>query len=70
MLYPSNISDLNWDAISKILTDSGHRLNRRKWDLREIFDACLYVVDNGTKWRSLPNDFPPWKIVYHYYRRW
>jgi putative transposase len=33
-------------------------------------DAILYLVKNGCVWRCLPNDFPPWGIVYHYFRAW
>ena len=37
---------------------------------REIVDAIRYLVDNGCKWRALPSDFPPWKTVYDWFRRW
>jgi len=33
-------------------------------------DALFYVVDNGTKWRSLPVDFPPWSTVHNYLTNW
>jgi transposase len=38
--------------------------------LREILDAIFYVVRSGCAWRLLPQDFPPWKTVYHYFRSW
>jgi putative transposase len=25
---------------------------------------------SGCAWRLLPRDFPPWKTVYHYFRKW
>jgi putative transposase len=37
---------------------------------REILNAIFYVVRGGCAWRLLPNDFPPWKTVYHYFRFW
>jgi len=37
---------------------------------REIVDAIFYVVDNGSKWRAFPADFPPWSTVYHYFAAW
>jgi putative transposase len=37
--------------------------------LREILDAIFYVVRSGCSWRLLPNDFPPWRSVYHYFRQ-
>jgi putative transposase len=33
-------------------------------------DAIRYVAHNGAVWRALPADFPPWKTVYDYHRRW
>jgi putative transposase len=37
---------------------------------REILNAIFYVLRGGCAWRLLPNDFPPWKTVYHYFRFW
>jgi putative transposase len=37
---------------------------------REILNAIFYIVRGGCAWRLLPNDFPPWKTVYHYFRSW
>jgi putative transposase len=37
---------------------------------REILDAIFYIVRSGCAWRLLPHDFPPWKTVHHYFRRW
>jgi putative transposase len=42
----------------------------RKYDLREIINAILYVVKTGCQWRMLPGDFPNWPIVYYYFSRW
>ncbi len=30
----------------------------------------LYVLRTGRQWRLLPHDFPPWKLVYAYFRAW
>ena len=37
---------------------------------REILDALLYLLRSGFAWRLLPHEFPPWRTVYHYFRRW
>ncbi|MFJ8770485.1 transposase [Streptomyces clavifer] len=37
---------------------------------RAMLDAVHYLVDNGTKWRASPADFPPWNRVYAFFRRW
>jgi transposase len=33
-------------------------------------NAVLYCLRTGCPWRFLPKDFPCWKTVYTYYRRW
>ncbi|MEU9175244.1 IS5 family transposase [Streptomyces sp. NPDC048420] len=37
---------------------------------RVILDAVRYVVDNGVKWANLPADFPPYRRVHAFARRW
>ncbi len=43
---------------------------KRKWSLRQIFDAILYVLKNGCVWADLPGDFPPSGTVYYYFQTW
>jgi putative transposase len=38
--------------------------------LRANLDAVFYVLKSGCPWRLLPMDFPPWKTVYDWFRRW
>ena len=38
--------------------------------LRAILDAVFYVLKSGCPWRLLPREFPPWKTVYDWFRRW
>lgn len=35
-----------------------------------MIDAVRYVVDNGVKWANLLCDFPPFKRVHAFARRW
>ncbi|WP_285691995.1 IS5 family transposase, partial [Actinoplanes sp. NBRC 103695] len=39
-------------------------------DMREIFNAILYVNRTGIAWRHLPHDLPPWQSVYWYFTTW
>ena len=43
---------------------------KRKYDLRTIWNAIMYLVKTGCQWRMLPNDFPKWELVYYYYSKW
>jgi putative transposase len=34
-------------------------------------NAVFYLLKSGCPWRLLPHDdFPPWKTVYHWFRKW
>ena len=69
MRYPSCLPDEGWELIADFFP--AKRTGRpRKYDPRHIVDGIFYVVDNGVKWTALPNDFPPWKSVYNYFRDW
>src|SRR5260370_42279854 len=68
--YPSDLTDAQW-AVLKPLLPPNRALGRpRKTGLREIVDAILYRNRNGCTWRALPHDFPPWRTVYNYFRKW
>ncbi|MEI3119209.1 MAG: transposase [Parabacteroides johnsonii] len=43
---------------------------KRKYDLREIWNAIFYVVETGCQWHMLPSGFAPWELVNYYYRKW
>ncbi|WP_295712755.1 transposase [Mucilaginibacter sp.] len=64
--YPTNLSDSQWQYISNFLDTK----RNRKYPLREIVNAILYVVKSGCQWRMLPGDFAPWKLVYYYFDSW
>ena len=69
-LYETSLSDDAWKVISSIFLTESSRGRPRTHPHRAIVDAILYLVKNGCVWRCLPNDFPPWTIVYHYFRIW
>lgn len=75
--YPSDLSDARWALIAPTLHAWRQaRLDRRPTgrpaaaDLREVFDAILYVNRTGIAWKYLPHDFPPHNTVYFYYAAW
>ncbi len=75
--YPSDLSDARWALIAPRLaawrrarTDAGVGGRKAEHDLREIFNAILYVNRTGIAWRYLPHDLPPWQTVYGYYTAW
>ena len=68
--YQSDLSDEEWGVIEPHLPVPQAPGRPRLHPLREILDAVFYVLKSGGAWRLLPHDFPPWKTVYHYFRKW
>jgi putative transposase len=69
--YPSDLTDLQWDNIEHLFPQAtGQRGRPRKYPLREIVNAALYLARGGCTWRMLPHDFPPWKTVSYYFYTW
>lgn len=40
----------------------------RKTDLRAVINAPRYLVRSGCEWRMLPDDFPPYRTIYYWFR--
>jgi putative transposase len=68
--YPTDLSDDEWRCIGPHLPGPTGRGRPRLHGLRTILDAVFYVLKSGCPWRLLPRDFPPWKSVYDWFRRW
>ncbi len=68
--YPTDLSDDEWHCISPHLPEPAGWGRPRLHGLRAILDAVFYVLKSGCPWRLLPRDFPPWKTVYDWFRRW
>lgn len=63
--YPTDLTDDQWKLIEPLFA----HMRVYKWTKRELMNAVLYLVKTGCQWRQLPNDFPPWKTVYSFFRR-
>ena len=68
--YPSDVSDDEWALVAPYLTLLREDAEQRVHPLREVFNGLRYVVKTGAPWRWMPNDLPPWEIVYQQAQRW
>lgn len=64
--YPTNLTDSQWMLLRGILNDN----RKRKYSLRDIFNAIFYLLKTGCQWRMLPGCFPKWELVYYYFTKW
>lgn len=68
--YPTDISDEEWAFIAPYLTLMTESAPQREYPMREVYNALAYIVRAGCPWRLLPNNLPPWQVVYQQTRRW
>jgi transposase len=52
--YPSDLTEEQFERIRALLESSRARTKPLGTDLREVFNAVLYVLKEGCRWRSLP----------------
>ena len=68
--YPSDVSDEEWNFVAPYLALLDEQAPQRRYSLREVFNALRWLARAGAAWRMLPNDLPPWAVVYQQFRRW
>jgi putative transposase len=68
--YATDLSDNEWGYIKPYLPVPTGRGRPKIHGSRAILDAVFYVLKTGCPWRLLPKDFPPWKSVYDWFRKW
>jgi transposase len=68
--YPTDVSDEEWYFAAPYLTLMNKDARQRRYELRKMFNALRWIVRAGAPWRLLPNDFPPWEMVYQQTQRW
>lgn len=60
------LTDGQWEVIKEFLNWQ----RKRKHDLREVFNAILWITRTGCQWRNLDRSYPPWRTVYYYFDLW
>lgn len=68
--YASDCTDKEWAIIAPELAQPAGPGRKRTVDLREIVNAIYYRTRTGCQWRMLPKEFPDWRHVWYYYKKW
>jgi transposase len=68
--YPSDVSDEEWAFAVRYLTLMTEDAPQREYALREVFNGLRWLIRAGAPWRMMPNDLPPWAVVYQQTQRW
>ena len=69
-VYPSDVSDEEWALVAPYLTLMTEGTPQRDHPMREVFNGLRWMVRAGSPGRMIPNDLPPWHIVYQRSVRW
>jgi putative transposase len=67
--YPSDLTDAQWRLIAPLIPEAKPGGRPRKYPMREVLNALLYLNREGCSWRALPHDLPHWKTCYNFFRR-
>jgi transposase len=70
LALPSDLTDAEWALLEPLLPPALPGGRPRKWPLRRIVEALLYVLRGGLVWRMLPPCFPPSSTVQRYFYAW
>ena len=68
--YPSDVTDEEWCFVAPYLALCRENSEQREYSLRAVFNGLRYIVRTGGQWRYMPNDLPPWPVVYQQTQRW
>lgn len=66
--YPTDLSEEQWRAISRLVPPAKPGGRPRSVDMRAVLNALFYLARTGCAWRMLPKDFPPKDTVYYYFK--
>jgi transposase len=64
------VTDEEWALVAPYLTLMTQDAPQRSHSLREVFNGLRWIVRAGAPWRMMPNDLPPWEVVYQQTQRW
>ena len=69
--YPSDLTDAQWELLAPWFEAKPKQRGRKPTvSRRQIVNAIFYVLREGCRWRSLPHDYPDWRLVYAYFHLW
>jgi hypothetical protein len=67
---PFALNDAQWARIVPLLPPQKPHTSRSNHDHRTFLAGMLWILQTGSAWRELPQQFGPWHTVYGRYQRW
>lgn len=70
LALPSDLTDAEWAVLEPFFPLPSVVGRPRKWSMRQIVEAMLYLLRGGLPWRMLPPSFPPPTTVQRWFYAW
>lgn len=70
LALPSDLTDGEWAVLEPLFAPPSVVGRPRKWPMRRIVEAMLYLLRGGLPWRMLPPGFPPATTVQRWFYAW
>ena len=68
LFYHKEITDAQWNRIKFLFPQK--KIGRPPLDPRIVFNAILWLLKSGARWRDLPTCYGNWNSIYHKFRLW
>ena len=67
--YHKDLTEAQWSRI-KFVFEAPKRVGRPSLNPRRVFNAILWILKSGARWRDLPARYGNWNSIYHKFRLW
>lgn len=67
--YHKDLTDAQWARI-KFVFEEPPKVGRPSLNPRIVFNAIMWILKSGARWRDLPSRYGNWNSIYHKFRKW
>ena len=67
--YHKDLTDAQWNRI-KFIFEEPAKVGRPSLNPRSVFNALMWILKSGARWRDLPARYGNWNSIYHKFRLW
>ena len=64
------LTDVQWSVIEPLIEAVRPQRGRELTNLRRTFEAIMWRMENGAKWRAIPAELGPWWMAAQTFIRW
>ena len=63
------LTDDQWDLVQGFFPPVA-ATGRPPRDRRQVLDGIFWILRTGAPWRDLPEEFGPWRTIWHLFDKW